>query len=47
MSERKRVLGLDHEGTPEERHAIATALNGLKGLRRDFAESQKRRSLER
>jgi hypothetical protein len=36
--ERKRMLGLDHGGTPEERNAIVGALNGLKGVRRDVTE---------
>ena len=29
IAERKHVLSLDHEGTPEERRAIAAALSGL------------------
>ena len=42
IHERQRVLALDHQGTPEERHAIATALNGLIGLRGHVAEWQNR-----
>ena len=38
MVERQRVLSLDHGGTPEERHALAAALSGLKVLRGDVTE---------
>ena len=37
LHERQRVLSLDHGGTPEERQAIAGALNGIKVLERDAA----------
>ena|ERR1700730_7273508 len=42
MLERKRVLSLNHGGTPEERHALAAALSGLIALRRDVDEWQDR-----
>jgi len=42
INERQRLLALDHGGTPEERHSIATALNGLKVLRTEVAEWQNR-----
>lgn len=38
MVERRRVLSLDHGGTPEERHALAAALGGLKVLRGEVSE---------
>jgi len=43
ISERQRLLALDHGGTPEERHAIVTALKGLKVLRTEVAEWHNRR----
>jgi hypothetical protein len=30
------VLSMDHGGTPEERQAIADALNGMKALRTEI-----------
>jgi len=38
IQERQRVLSLDHGGTPEERQAMANALSGMKGLRREVAD---------
>lgn len=40
ISERQRVLSMDHGGTPEERQAIADAINGMKVLRKEAAEWQ-------
>ena len=37
---RQHVLSMDHGGTPEERQAIANALNGMKILRTEVAEWQ-------
>ena len=37
LHDRKRELALDHGGTPEERQAIESSLNGLKVLRKDVA----------
>jgi hypothetical protein len=42
IHERQRVLSLDHGGTPEERRAIADAINSLKLLRQDAASWQDR-----
>jgi hypothetical protein len=42
IAERKRVLSLDHGGTPEERDAIAAALRGLTVVRREVAEWRSR-----
>ena len=42
MAKRKRRLSLDHGGTPEERHALAAALSGLKALREEVAAWQLR-----
>lgn len=38
IRDRQRVLSEDHEGTPEERQAIADAVRGLKALLRESAE---------
>jgi hypothetical protein len=38
INQRQRVLSMDHGGTPEERQAIADALNGMKALRKDAVE---------
>ena len=38
IAERNHALSLNHRGTPEERHALATALSGLTVLRGDVAE---------
>lgn len=42
ISERQRVLSMDHGGTPEERQAIADALRGIKNLRTETASWQNR-----
>jgi hypothetical protein len=42
IHKRQRVLSEDHGGTPEERQAIADALNGMKALRREAADWQHR-----
>jgi len=46
IHERQRVLSLDHGGTPEERQAIADALNGLKVLRKESAPWQTQQPLD-
>ena len=38
IQDRERVLAEDHGGTPEERRAIADAINGLKALLNESAE---------
>ena len=43
ISERRRVLALDHEGTLEERHALSEALRAMNTLRQEVAEWQNRR----
>ena len=40
IRKRQYVLSMDHGGTPEERQAIADALNGMKSLRTEVAEWQ-------
>jgi hypothetical protein len=40
IQERQHVLSMDHGGTPEERQAIADALNSMKALRKDAVEWQ-------
>jgi hypothetical protein len=42
IHERQRVLAMDHGGTPEERQAIADALNGMNALQTEAAEWQNR-----
>jgi hypothetical protein len=42
IRKRKHVLLMDHGGTPEERQAIADALNGMKSLQAEVAEWQVR-----
>lgn len=44
ISERLRILAQDHFGTPEERAAIADALNGLAMLDREIKADIKRRA---
>lgn len=44
IQERQHVLSLDHGGTPEERHAIADALNGIRVLRTELAQRRSRPS---
>ena len=42
INNRKRVLSEDHGGTPEERQAIANALNAMGTLRTEVADWQSR-----
>ena len=44
ISKRQHVLSMDHNGTPEERQAIADALNGTKCLRMEVSEWQTQQS---
>jgi hypothetical protein len=44
INSRKRVLSEDHGGTPEERQAIANALNALGTLRTEVADWQSRQA---
>jgi L-amino acid N-acyltransferase YncA len=44
INDRKRVLSEDHDGTPEERQAIANALNALGTLRTEVADWQSRQA---
>jgi hypothetical protein len=37
IRKRRNTLLMDHGGTPEERQALADALNSMKGLRREVA----------
>ena len=46
IRKRQQVLSMDHGGTPEERQAIADALNGMKILRTEIAEQQTQQSRE-
>jgi hypothetical protein len=46
IHQRQHILSLDHGGTPEERQAIANALNGVKGLRIESAAWQPQRPLD-
>jgi hypothetical protein len=41
ISERLRILSQDHFGSPEERNAIADALNGLAMLEREMKRNLK------
>jgi hypothetical protein len=41
---RQRVLSEDHGGTPQERQAIANALNGMRTLRTEVADWQSRQA---
>jgi len=43
IHERQYILSLDHGGTPEERQAIADALNGITDVKREFSDWQERR----
>ena len=45
IQKRYGVLSQDHGGTPEEREALANAMNGLKVLRMDAAAWLERQSL--
>jgi len=42
IRERQHVLSLDHGGTPEERQAIAEALNGITHLKIEASDWLKR-----
>ena len=44
MHDRQRELSADHGGTPEERQAIANALNGMRTLREEIADWQGRQA---
>ena len=44
IKQRQHVLSMDHGGTPEERQAIADALNSMKCLRTEVGEWQKQQS---
>jgi hypothetical protein len=44
INDRKRVLSEDHGGTPEERQAIANALNAMGTLRTEVADWQSRQA---
>lgn len=44
INDRKRVLSMDHGGTPGERQAIANALNALDTLRTEVADWQGRQA---
>jgi hypothetical protein len=44
MHDRQRELSADHGGTPEERQAIANALNGMRTLREELAYWQSRQA---
>jgi hypothetical protein len=44
IQERQRVLAMDHGGTPEERQAIADALDGMRTLHTEAAAWQNRQS---
>ncbi len=45
IHERQHILSLDHGGTPEERQAIARALNGMKSLRTESTAWQTQQPL--
>jgi len=47
IHERQHILSLDHGGTPEERQAIADALNGVKALRTESAAWPTQQPLDR
>lgn len=38
IKQRQHVLSMDHGGTPEERQAIADALNGMRSLQAETAD---------
>lgn len=46
INDRKRVLSLDHGGTPEERQAIANALNAMGTLRTEVDNWQSRQAAQ-
>jgi hypothetical protein len=45
IHDRQRVLSEDHGGTPQERQAIANALNGMRTLQAEVADWQSRQAL--
>jgi hypothetical protein len=45
--ERKRILSLDHGGSPAERQSIADALRGISQVRSDVKEWEISRNLQR
>jgi DnaJ-domain-containing protein 1 len=47
LRKRQHVLSMDHGGAPEERQAIADALNGMKSLEAEVAEWQDRQVPDR
>jgi hypothetical protein len=47
IHQRQYILSLDHGGTPDERQAIADALNGMKVLRTESAAWQTQQTLDR
>jgi hypothetical protein len=44
LHDRQRVLSEDHGGTPQERQAIAKALNAIRTLRTEVADWQSRQA---
>jgi hypothetical protein len=44
IHDRQRMLSLDHGGSPEERQAIADALNSMRTLRVDALDWQQRQT---
>lgn len=46
IHERQHILSRDHGGTPEEKQAIADALNGMKALRTESASWQTQQPLD-
>jgi hypothetical protein len=46
INDRKRVLSLDQGGTPDERQAIANALNAMGTLRTEVANWQSRQAAQ-
>jgi hypothetical protein len=44
IHDRQRVLSEDHGGTPQERQAIANALNGMRTLQAEVADWQSRQA---
>jgi hypothetical protein len=46
LHERRRVLSEDHGGTPEERYALADAMNFLRLLHKDVTSRQDRQDLQ-
>jgi hypothetical protein len=44
IHDRQRVLSEDHGGTPQERQAIANALDGMRALRTEVMDWQSRQT---